>query len=132
TDLAELLEHEDEIRGEVISAVAYPIFVLCFGIVTVTVLLTVVLPRLFTMLQEMLQVLPLPTLVLLKISGFLHFNWPWVLTATVAIALGLRWYFRSPQGVLFWHKLKLALPVLGGVFRAAALSRFARTLGTLV
>jgi len=39
-DLANLLEHEDEVRGEVVGAVAYPGFVLCFGIVTITVLLT--------------------------------------------------------------------------------------------
>src|SRR6516225_973678 len=57
TDLADLLEHEDEMRGEVMAAVAYPAFVLGFGIITVTVLLTVVLPRLFTMLQEMSSVL---------------------------------------------------------------------------
>ncbi len=72
TDLAELLEHEDEVRGEVMAAVAYPVFVLCFGAVTVTVLLTVVLPRLFSMLEEMLTVLPLPTLILLKASHLLH------------------------------------------------------------
>jgi len=52
TELADLLEHEDEVRGEVAAAVAYPVFVLGFGMITVTVLLTVVLPRLFTMLQE--------------------------------------------------------------------------------
>src|SRR5258706_1542979 len=54
SDLASLLEHEDEIRGEVLAAVAYPVFVLGFGIFTVTILLTVVMPKLFTMLQEML------------------------------------------------------------------------------
>src|ERR1043166_6484468 len=67
-DLANLLEHEDEVRGEVMAAVSYPLFVLGFGIFTVTILLTVVLPRLFSMLEEMLQVLPLPTLILLKTS----------------------------------------------------------------
>ena len=80
-DLAELLEHEDEVRGEVLSAVSYPIFVLGFGVLTVAVLLTVVLPRLFSMLQEMLQVLPLPTLILLKVSALLHQHWPWIVPA---------------------------------------------------
>lgn len=131
-DLSELLEHEDEVRGEVLAAVAYPAFVLGFGIFTVAILLTVVLPRLFSMLQEMLQILPLPTLILLRVSGFLHHYWPAVLVATVAAAAGLRWYQRTPGGALFIDKMKLRLPVLGGVFRAAALSRFARTLGTLV
>jgi general secretion pathway protein F len=74
SDLADLLEHEDEVLGEVRAAVAYPVFVLGFGVVTV--LLTVVLPRLFSMLQEMINVLPWPTLVLLKVSSVLHQDWP--------------------------------------------------------
>ncbi len=131
-DLARLLEHEDEVRGEVLSAVAYPVFVLAFGIFTVVILLTVVLPRLFTMLEEMLQVLPLPTLILLRTSGFLHHNWPWVLALVVGALAGLRWYVRTPDGSRLFDLAKLRLPVLGPVFQSAALSRFARTLGTLV
>jgi type II secretory pathway component PulF len=132
SDLAELLEHEDEVRGEVLSAVAYPMFVLGFGIFTVVILLTVVLPRLFSMLEEMLQILPLPTLILLRTSGILHKHWPWMLIVMVGAIFGLRWYFRSPEGALVWDRLKLRLPVMGSIFRAAALGRFARTLGTLV
>jgi type II secretory pathway component PulF len=131
-DLADLLEHEDEVRGEVVSAVAYPVFVLVFGICTVTVLLTVVLPRLFSMLQDMLPVLPLPTLILLKVSHGLHSYWPWILTALVAAIFGGRWYLRTSRGAENWDKLKLHIPLIGPVVRSAALGRFARTLGTLV
>lgn len=130
-DLALLLEHEDEMRSEVLSAVAYPAFVLCFGILTVTVLLGVVLPRLFGMLQEMLTVLPLPTLILLKVSGALHQYWIWILIGVAAAAGGLRWFFNTPRGAIILDTLKLRLPLLGPLFRAAALGRFARTLGTL-
>lgn len=130
-DLAALLEHEDEVRSEVLAAVSYPMFVLGFGIVTVAVLLSVVLPRLFGMLQEMLKVLPWPTLVLLRVSSFLHQFWPWVLVGLVAVGVGIRSALRTPGGAEAFDRLKLRLPVLGGVFRAAALSRFARTLGTL-
>jgi general secretion pathway protein F len=131
-DLADLLEHEDEVRGEVMAAVSYPVFVLAFGIFTVTILLTVVLPRLFTMLEEMLPVLPLPTLILLRVSGFLHHQWLWVLAGLAGLIGGLRWYLRSPQGAFAWDGAKLRLPVMGAVLRAAALGRFSRTLGTLV
>ena len=131
-DLAALLEHEDEVRGEVLAAVAYPCFVLGFGIFTVTVLLTVVLPRLFQMLQEMTAILPLPTRILLALSGFLQNHWPWIAAALAGAVFGLRWYLRSPKGAQVWDGSKLRLPVMGAVFRAAALSRFARTLGTLV
>jgi type II secretory pathway component PulF len=131
-DLADLLEHEDEVRGEVMAAVAYPVFVLCFGFVTVTVLLTVVLPRLFTMLEEMLPVLPLPTLILLKVSHALHAHWLLMLAGIIGSAGVAWWYVNSPAGAVVWDKLKLKLPFIGPVFRSAALGRFARTLGTLV
>src|ERR1043166_846413 len=131
-DLARLLEHEDEVRSEVVSAVSYPLFVLGFGVFTVTILMTVVLPKLFTMLQEMLTVLPLPTLILLKVSGFMHRDWPWVVAGVITIVAGILWYVRTPKGAEMRDKIKLRLPILGSVYRAAALSRFARTLGTLV
>ena len=131
-DLASLLEHEDEVRGEVAAAISYPVFVLCFGLFSVTILLTVVLPRLFTMLQQTLTVLPLPTLILLKTSGFVHHYWPWLLVGSVAVATGLRWYVRRPEGAEAWDRIKLQLPLIGPLLRSAALGRFARTLGTLV
>jgi general secretion pathway protein F len=132
SDLANLLEHEDEVRGEVVAAVAYPAFVLGFGIITVAVLLTVVLPRLFTMLEEMLPVLPLPTLILLKLSRAFHKDWIFILLGTAAAVGGISWYIRSPKGTEAWDRWKLRLPLVGTVFRTAALGRFARTLGTLV
>jgi type II secretory pathway component PulF len=132
SDLADLLEHEDEVRGEVVGAVAYPAFVLGFGIFTVAVLLTVVLPRLFGMLQEMLNVLPLPTLILLKVSKILSRDWPWILLGLGGAFFGGRKYLRTERGAEAWDGLRLKLPLIGAVFRSAALGRFARTLGTLV
>ena len=131
-DLADLLEHEDEVRGEVVAAVSYPVFVLCFGAFTVTILLTFVLPRLLNTMQDMLATLPLPTLILLKASGILRHYWPWLLVGSAAVATGLRWYVRRPEGAEAWDRIKLRLPLMGSLLRAAALGRFARTLGTLV
>jgi general secretion pathway protein F len=132
SDLAELLEHEDEVRGEVVAAVSYPFFVLGFGVFTVAILLTVVLPRLFSMLQDMLHTLPLPTLILLRTSSFLKQYWWAVLIGGIGLYLASRAYVRTPGGAMAWDKAKLRVPILGSVFRAAALGRFARTLGTLV
>jgi type II secretory pathway component PulF len=131
SDLADLLEHEDEVRGEVVAAVSYPVFVLGFGLFTVTVLMTFVLPKIMGMLQDMLTVLPLPTLILLKLSGVLHQYW-WLLALGVGgAAAGAMSFLKTPRGAEFWDRLKLRLPVMGPVFQAAALGRFARTLGTL-
>ena len=131
-DLADLLEHEDEVRGEVVAAVSYPIFVLCFGFVTVTLLLTVVLPRLFTMLEDMLPVLPLPTLILLGISHALRRYWFLILAGLGGAVFFADWFFKSPAGAELWDKFKLKLPFIGPVFQSSAMARFARTLGTLV
>lgn len=131
-DLAALLEHEDEVRGEVVTAISYPLFVLGFGILTVIILLSVVLPRLFTMLEEMLTVLPLPTLILLRTSGFIQEFWPIILIGLGGVIGGAYWYLQKPKGAELFDRMKLRLPVLGPVLMSSALSRFARTLGTLV
>jgi general secretion pathway protein F len=130
-DLADLLEHEEEMRGEVVAAVAYPGFVLAFGIVTVIILLTVVLPKLFSMLKDMSKVLPLPTVILLKVSSWLNHYWPIALIAMVAMVVGGRWWLKNPKGAAIFDRLKLRAPLIGPVFLSSALSRFARTLGTL-
>ena len=131
-DLADLLEHDDEVRSEVTSAIAYPLFVLGFGIVTVIILLTVVLPKLFAMLEEMLETLPLPTLILLRVSGFFSHYW-WLIGLGVAAAVaGLRAYRKTPNGALAWDQFILRIPAIGTMIRSSALSRFARTLGILV
>jgi type II secretory pathway component PulF len=130
--LAGLLEHEDEVRGEVVAAISYPLFVLGFGIFTVVILLAVVLPRLFSMLQEMQTILPLPTLILLRSSALLQERWPFMLAASVILVAAGVWYRRTPHGAEAWDAAKLRLPVMGPIFRSSALSRFARTLGTLV
>ena len=130
-DLADLLEDEEEVRGEVLSAVAYPVFVLVFGILTVAFLLTFVLPRLFGMLQGMARTLPLPTVILLNVSGWLNKYWPLALVGLVAAIAGVVWATRHPKGALIIDRLKLRVPMIGPVFLSAALSRFARTLGTL-
>lgn len=129
-DLANLLEHEEEVRSEVKAAVAYPLFVLAFGVVTVIVLLTFVLPKVMGLLQDM-TVLPLPTVILLRASSFFHAYWWLVLLVVVGGSFGLWRYWRTPKGAEAWDQVKLRLPIMGAVFRAAALSRFARTLGTL-
>jgi len=131
-DLAALLEHEDEVKSEVVAAVSYPAFVMAFGIFTVIFLLSVVLPRLFSMLEQMLSALPWPTLVLLRVSSVLHHHGLLVVLSVAGLIAAIRWYFKTSQGAELWDGFKITLPAVGPVFRAAILSRFARTLGTLV
>jgi general secretion pathway protein F len=131
-DLADLLEGEDETRGEVLGAIAYPVFVLVLGAITTFVLLAFVLPRLFDMLAGMVDVLPLPTRVLLWLSNLFKEHWLPLLLGAAAVGASLRWWVRSPAGALLADGLKLRIPLIGSVFRSSALARFARTLGVLL
>ncbi|MEM7233849.1 MAG: type II secretion system F family protein [Planctomycetota bacterium] len=131
SDLSDLRESEDEMRGEVLGAVAYPAFVLVMGFVTAFVLMAFVLPRLFDMLADMMDVMPMPTRILLGISDFFQANWVWIIVGVAAAGFAMRSFIRSPDGGLKWDTWKLQIPLMGQVFRAATLGRFARTLGTL-
>src|SRR2546430_2500210 len=83
-------------------------------------LVTVVLPKLFSMLKDMAKVLPLPTVILLNVSAWLNHYWPIALVALVAIIVGGRWYLKSPKGALTFDRLKLRAPVIGPVFLSSA------------
>lgn len=131
-DLADLMEHEDEVRGEVMVAVSYPAFVLLFGVLTVAVLMFFVLPKLFTMLEEMSDTLPLPTMVLLALSSFIQSYWFLILLVGGGSIGGLIYYLRKPEGQLMLDRLKLKSPVIGPVFLTSALCRFSGTLGVLL
>lgn len=130
-DLANTMERQDEIRGEMVSAVSYPLFVLGFGVLSVSVLLGFVLPKLFTMLEEMMDTLPLPTLLLINFANFMQNYWYLIALAVVGIAVPVAQYLKKPEGKLAFDRLKLRLPAIGPVVRSAALSRFAQTLGAL-
>jgi len=132
SDLADLLEQEDEVRSEVLGAVAYPCFVLAFGMLTTFILLVFIMPSLFGMLEGMLAVLPAPTRILLAVSEFSQKYWLGIVAAVAGGGLLVRWYLLTPRGAFAWDRFRLHLPLLGRVFRAASLGRFARTLGTLV
>ena len=131
-DLADLLEQEEETRGAVLTAVAYPLFVLALGILTTFVLLAFVLPRLFEMLGGMTDVLPLPTQILLTISDFFQQYWLYTLIIAGALVVGIRGGLRSDSGAMLWDTMKIQLPLLGPSFRASAVGRFTRMLGILL
>jgi len=130
-DLADFLEDQDEMRGEVVSAIAYPSFVLGLGVLTTVVLLTFVMPRLLGIMTDLTEALPLPTRILLGLSEFCS-QW-WHLSTIVLIGGSIAFYrwTASPDGRVVFDRWRLSWPIVGRLFKAAALARFSRTLGTL-
>lgn len=130
--LAEYLEKEQETKGKVQSSLAYPAFILIVGIISIFILFSFVIPRLTVMFDDMDQSLPLPTRVLMSISGFFAKFW-WLIAGLSGIgAVYFKQWTHSAKGKMALDQWQLKLPLLGDFIRTVEVGRFARTLGTLV
>jgi len=130
--LAIFLEKNDALARKIKGAMVYPAVMLIVVVLCTTVLLWKVVPVFAGMFTGAGLQLPLPTLVVLALSNFLqHFMWLVVLVI-IALVMGVRQYYKTDSGKLQLDSLMLKLPVLGNLLRKSAVSRFTRTLGTLV
>jgi type II secretory pathway component PulF len=133
--LADMLDREEKIKSNMKNAAAYPLFVLVLGLASVTLIITVILPRIMQTLNAEVAALPMPTRILLAISTFVKGIFTtfggWVFI--VAVVAGLYYFrkWRKGPGRLQFDTFKLGIPVLGSVLRTIAVGRFARTLGAL-
>jgi len=135
SQLAEMLTREEKIKTNMKNASAYPLFVLTLGIASVILVMTVILPRIIRTLTADVSLLPLPTRILMGMSGFIKglFTTPFGWLTLAAIIVGV-FYLRKwtrTQGRLKYDAFKLRIPIMGSVMRTIAVGRFARTLGAL-
>lgn len=129
--LVGLMSREEKIRSNLISASAYPLFVLSAGLISMVIILVWVLPRIIRTIGIDPSMLPLPTRMLMGFSHFLlAFGWLAALGIGFAVYCFIRWK-RTPGGRMTWDSFKLKLPLFGNVVRSLAVGRFARTLGSL-
>ena len=130
--VADFLEKEEEFRDSVRQALAYPVFVFIVSVLTVIILLGFVIPRLVSMFEDMGQILPLSTQLLISISAILRAYW-WLILALIFISVFLlRRFYQRPKGKLFLDRLKLKLPILGDIILKTQESRLMRTLSLLL
>jgi general secretion pathway protein F len=130
--LAEFERASDEFRSSVISALIYPALLTLVGAGSILVMMNYVVPKFAAVFEESRVPIPTPTYVMLRASELLR-AYGWMVAAgVVGLALGIRWYVRTPAGRRQWHALKLKLPLAGDLFRKAETARFARTMSTLV
>lgn len=129
--LADFSEQEEKIRSDVVSALTYPALILAVGLITIYALLTFVVPKLTTMFEEMEQVLPLPTQMLISISGVFKTYW-WLMLLSIAIIFFIIKRPKSNEENLFWDRLKLKLPLIGRIIQKSEMAHFVRTLSLLL
>jgi general secretion pathway protein F len=130
--LAEFLEARAAFNEAVVSALAYPAVILTVGAAAIVFLMTFVIPRFAIIFKDLGQAIPLPTQILLEVSGaVVSYWWIGVLVALAAV-LGWRMWTSSAEGRLSWDQTLLRLPLIGGLTLKVETARFARTLGTML
>lgn len=130
--LAVFMEKNDALVRKVKGAMIYPTVILCVAALCVVVLLWRVIPVFSAMFASVGMELPLPTQVVIGLSGFLNQYWWMLLLGGAGGVVAVRRYYATSSGQLVIDALLLKVPVLGDVLRKSAVSRFTRTLGTLV
>ena len=130
--LAQFLEKNDAIIRKVKGAMVYPAVIISVAVIAIAVLLIFVIPTFETMFASVNMELPLPTRIVIGASNLLQNYWWAIIGIMLLGTFGLfRWY-KTPTGRLQMDTLLLKMPVLGDLVRKSAVSRFTRTLGTLI
>jgi len=130
--LAGYREKADALVRKVRGALMYPIVVVVVATLITVAMLTWIVPVFAKMFAGLGAELPMPTQIVLGISSFLQKNILLIFVGAVAVLVAFRLWVRTDRGRLLFDKFKLRLPLLGSLIRKSAVSRFTRTLGTLL
>jgi type IV pilus assembly protein PilC len=130
--LATFMEKNDALVRKVKGAMIYPGVIMGVAGSAITILLLFVIPTFQSMFESVGLTLPLPTRIVINMSKFLQGYW-WACIIVVVVGVqSLRKYYATMDGQLRIDRMLLKAPVLGDVIRKSAVSRFTRTLGTLI
>ena len=130
--LAVFMEKNDALVRKVKGAMIYPAVIMSVAVIAIAVLLIFVIPVFESMFAGVGLALPLPTRIVIGASDFLRTFW-WAVIGSIGIGVWLfKRYYATSGGKLTVDRALLRFPVLGDVLRKSAVSRFTRTLGTLI
>jgi len=131
--LAEFTEAAAELRSKVSSAMTYPIIMLVVTFGLLSLMFIFVIPKMVAVFESAPGlVLPWYTVILIQLSQFMVNYWYLVFGSFALVYFGFNNWRKTPEGSEKWDEISLKLPVAGPVIRMVAVSRFTRTLATLL
>lgn len=125
-------EREEDLKNRLGTMMVYPFLMAVTITGTIFFLLTFVIPRLVLIYEELEQILPLPTRILIVASNFTGRFWWAILISALLFIIGIRGYLATSQGRVSFDRLKLKTPLLGEILNKLLFSRLALALGTLI
>ncbi len=130
--VAGYLELERDTKKRIGAATRYPMFVLVAIAVAVGVINVLVVPAFSKLFESFNAELPWQTRFLIWCSDFTINNWYWILLVVVGVFFSIRYYINTKNGRLNWDRIKLKIPLIGGIYERINLGRFARTYAMVV
>ncbi len=130
--LADFQEYQVKVRGQIFSALAYPAIMIFASMVIIAYLFVSVVPKLQKVFTSLKVALPWYTEILINISEFLQARWYVVLIAFGAIYYFFRSWYKTDSGKEKVDTLSLKLPIIGGIVLRTNVSKFTKTLSTLL
>ncbi len=130
--LAQYLQTTKEVRDQLISVMIYPLILTFVMGISVTILITFVIPRFTKIFSDMGGTIPLPTQIVIAFSKIITGYWWAGLGGLVLIYLGLKMYKKDDERRWRWDRFKLKWVAIGDLIKKIEVARFSRTLGTLL
>jgi len=130
--LADFLEKQAALTSKVRSALIYPIFMFFIGGGVLFFTMTYVIPRIAKIFEDSEKALPVMTVILINVSGFFSNNLLLLLIFIPLLGFAAYRFNRTERGRMFFDRLSLKLPIFGKITSMVVISRFTRTLGTLL
>jgi len=130
--LADITEKQQALNNRIKSLLAYPVLMTIIGALVLFVLLTFIVPSITSIFADMNQVLPTPTLLLIAISDLLKSYWYVIIILIAVIILIYHKIKKTKKGIYRIDKTMLYLPVISALIKKMAVSRFTRTLASLL
>jgi len=130
--LADFTEHQFQLRSKVRGSMTYPVIMLIFAVMVIGVLFVVVIPKITTIFEDAKIALPIQTRILIGISQFVADFWYLIIILFGIGIYSFRKWKNTKTGRLRWDKFRLRVPLFGELNIMIAVSRFSRTLGTML
>ena len=130
--MSDHFEKENKINSKIKGAMTYPIILGCVCIIVVVFLLIYIMPTFMDMFEEAGSGLPGTTKLLIAISNFLTSYWYILVGIIAATVFGFKKYVKTDNGYYMLSKLKLSVPIIKTVNKKIIVSRFSRTMSTLL
>jgi general secretion pathway protein F len=129
---ADLSEQQVALHQRIRAAMAYPVFMFFIGVIVIFALMAFVVPSVTQIFTEFGRALPLPTRILIFLSQFLSRYWWALLGGALIIFIWLRKITQREPGSLILDRVKMGIPLAGNLHKKLAISRWSRTLETLL